>query len=130
MIRGRLVYWGSPCLTHPPARFTLTGIGWSATAAWHSRTWSEPVNGRLLRELVMRFGLDPLSFVVCVCVCAFCAVHTQSSQTASQTPCPFSENTTCVTKAANLLSRAVSPEWGEKHFLSHHRVCCGHTLIH
>ena len=47
----------------------------------------------------------------CVCVCFLLFTHTLLS--ASQTPCPFSENTTCVTKAANLLSTAVSPVWGE-----------------
>lgn len=72
----------------------------------------------------MRSAPAPLSFVVslpaCVCV-FFCSSHTLSllsPQPASQTPCPFSENTTCVTKAANLLSTAVSPVWGEKHFPS------------
>lgn len=64
----------------------------------------------------MRSESDPLSFVVCVCVCFLLFTHTLLS--ASQTPCPFSENTTCVTKAANLLSTAVSPVWGGKHFLS------------
>lgn len=59
--------------------------------------------------------------LLCMCVFFLLFTHTHtplSPQPASQTPCPFSENTTCVTKAANLLSTAVSPVWGEKHFLS------------
>lgn len=67
----------------------------------------------------MRSVPDPLSIAVNVCFFCFCThtyrrarTHTLFSQpSASQTPCPFSENTTCVTKAANLLSTAVSPVW-------------------
>lgn len=94
-------------------------------------------------KVVMRSAPDPLSFVVCV----FSAVHTHTLQPAPQTPCPFSENTTCVTKAANLLSTAVSPvcmceclgehflspsqspPWSHSNPLSHHRTKINHYVL-